>query len=203
MPGSTTDELLLLHRRLLQGDRTVPEEIARRLLKPLCEEVQRSYPQTDEQVVQDGVIEVVLDYCERPERTEVTSGLQLRRFLAARAWRKVANALRGERRRRSYEARAAAEGAVGAVEQESPLGRLIREEVEAEREQQVQRLMETLSSETDREMLRLRLVGERRTEVFARVLGVEHLPTQEQRRIVKRAKDRIDKVIQRSGGSRR
>jgi RNA polymerase sigma-70 factor (ECF subfamily) len=60
--------------------------------------------------------------------------------------------------------------------------------------------MSLLQDPTDRQILALRLQGERRTEAFAELLGISHLPIGVQRREVKRAKDRIDKILRRKGG---
>lgn len=60
--------------------------------------------------------------------------------------------------------------------------------------------MERLSDPRDQQILALRLQGERRTEAFAEILGISHLPIEAQRREVKRIKDRIDKILRRHGG---
>jgi hypothetical protein len=51
---------------------------------------------------------------------------------------------------------------------------------------------------TECEVLRLMREGEKRTSAFAIVLGIEHLPVEDQTREVKRAKDRIIKRLQRA-----
>ncbi|MGH7719589.1 MAG: hypothetical protein ACREON_12200 [Gemmatimonadaceae bacterium] len=198
MSESAGDELIVLHRRLLDGDRTASEELASRLLEPLCAEIQKDYPRVDEQVVNDGVVDAVLDYCARPDRNEASNGSQLHGLLARAAWRNVANTVRGEQRRTRREERFGRESTLTSVEDGSTLGKLVQGEDEAERGQRIGRLMQLLPEQADREALRLRLNGERRTHVFARLLGIEHLPVAEQRREVKRVKDRIDKVIRRS-----
>jgi hypothetical protein len=45
--------------------------------------------------------------------------------------------------------------------------------------------------------MQLMMEGERATHTFANVLGILDLPSNEQRKIVKRNKDRIKKIIQR------
>ena len=60
--------------------------------------------------------------------------------------------------------------------------------------------MQRLLDPRDRQILALRLQGERRTEAFAEILGLSYLPIEAQRREVKRAKDRIDKILRRHGG---
>ena len=59
-----------------------------------------------------------------------------------------------------------------------------------------------LKDAKDQRIYELRIQGERRTQVFAQILGIDHLPTGVQRREVKRAKDRIDKVLERHKGPR-
>lgn len=51
---------------------------------------------------------------------------------------------------------------------------------------------------TEREVLRLMRDGEKRTAAFAAVLGIEHLPAEDQAGEVKRVKDRIIKRLQRA-----
>lgn len=52
-------------------------------------------------------------------------------------------------------------------------------------------------SEEERQFLRLRADGVRATHVYAEGLGIAHLPDAQQRRAVKRAKDRLDKRLER------
>lgn len=192
------DSLMLLHQQLQQGDRTASEEIARLTLDLLFERTRRSYPAVDDQLVMTGVVDAVLEYCAAPEQVVVEDGEHLLNLLTRAAWRNVANSVRGERRRRTREERYGASSAVEDVEHPSPLGILLQEEETAERERRIDELMELLPAEADRELLRLRLGGERRTGAFAKVLGITELPIEEQRRAVKREKDRIDKVIRRA-----
>jgi hypothetical protein len=57
-----------------------------------------------------------------------------------------------------------------------------------------------LDSETDRQLLELKLSGERKTGAFAKILAITHLPMAEQKKIVKQHKDRIDKIVRRARG---
>jgi RNA polymerase sigma-70 factor (ECF subfamily) len=77
---------------------------------------------------------------------------------------------------------------------------LLQREENAQVHRQEEDLMSLLQDPKDRQILALRLRGERSTEAFAEILGISHLPTDAQRREVKRAKDRIDKVLRRKGG---
>lgn len=191
--------LLILHQRLLNGDRTASEEIADVLLEPLVSELRSKFPRTDEQVVWDGVIDAVLDLCARPDTFDPNRNVPLDRFLSMAAWRNVANSLRSEKRRRAREEKAAQLQPVPDVELRPPVGNKEQEEKNQQRHQQQQReeLMCRLQDPLERKILELRLSGERRTSVFAEALDIQHLPPAKQRREVKRAKDRVDQKLRR------
>jgi RNA polymerase sigma-70 factor (ECF subfamily) len=59
------------------------------------------------------------------------------------------------------------------------------------------------NDEEDRQAAALILEGERSTEEFAKIFCLGHLPNIEQRREVKRRKDRIKKRLERDGGESR
>lgn len=193
-------QLLELHRRLCHGDRTASEELADLILEPLVERVSRRFPRIDDQIIWDAVIDAFfLEYCSRPPRFDAGRAVPLDAFLLMAARRNVANALRGEARRRAREAEAAQDDAPSAVELDPTAGNILQQE-ETRQVQRQQDLMRLLQDPKDRRVLALRLQGERRTEAFAKILGISHLPTEVQRWEVKRAKDRIDKIVRRKGG---
>jgi RNA polymerase sigma-70 factor (ECF subfamily) len=140
-----------------------------------------------------------LDYCSRPHQFDERHGVPLDRFLHKASWRNVANILRSSARRRTREEESARAHASAAVELDPVVGNLLQREESAKLHQREEDLMNLLQDPTDRQVLALRLQGERRTEAFADLLGVSHLPITAQRREVKRAKDRIDKILRRKG----
>lgn len=189
------ETLLALHRRLLEGDPLASEQVARLLLSPLVEETHRDYRGLDQQLVADAVVDALLDYFEAPDG--VDDGSRIHAFLRKAAWRNAANLSRGGKRRKLREERWVAEHEATVVEDPPALGTLIEDEEKVEAEKRVAELMALLPNERDRGVLRLRLAGERAVEVFAQVLGIDDLPVREQRKMVKQAKDRIDKIIKR------
>jgi len=193
------DELLSLHKRLLSGDRVASGEIARCLLRPLVDEVSRKFPTTDGDIVSDCVTDAILDYCAKPTLFNPARGLPLARFLQMASWRNVANLVRSEKRLKAREQRAASDPETPFVELDPEAGKVTQEEARRHRRQTAQ-MLETLNNSTDRRILELRLSGERRTEAFAKILGISGLPLNIQRHKVKQAKDRIDKVLRRRGG---
>ena len=60
--GDASDQFLVLHRRLLAGDRTASEEVVSLLLGPLTREVSFKFPHMDEEVIWDGVVEALSTY---------------------------------------------------------------------------------------------------------------------------------------------
>jgi hypothetical protein len=109
----------------------------------------------------------------------------------------VANAVRGEKRRKTREEKAGQGYVESSVELDPVVGNLIQQEERVQHQRQQAELMSALQNPKDQQLLALRLQGERRTEVFAQILEISHLPIDSQRRAVKQAKDRIDKILRR------
>jgi len=188
--------LLALNKRLLEGDRVASAELTQILLPRLIREMQGKFPKTDHHLVSDGVTDALLDYCARPTVFDWKRGVPLDRFLAKAGWRNIANLLRGEARRKVREAVSAELTAEDVVELYPASGNPFQNE-QLDAKQELEKLAHLLPNETDRKLLDLKAMGERRTERFAQIMGIAHLPIEQQRREVKKAKDRIDKVLER------
>lgn len=198
--GDPSAQLLELHSRLLTGDRTASEEAMRLLLAPLLQQVSTRFQRIDQHIVWDGVIDALLDYCARPQQFDVARGVPLLRFLHLAARRNIMNALRREHRRKAREAVAGQAWAASHVALDATAGNLVQQEESVQRQRHQAALTAALRHPHDRQILALRLQGVRRTEAFAEVLGISHLPIETQRREVKRAKDRIAKILRRHTG---
>jgi RNA polymerase sigma-70 factor (ECF subfamily) len=162
------------------------------------EEIRRRFPGEDEQLVNDGVIDAVLDYCAYPTQFDAARDISLDRFLAAAAWRNVANLRTGERRRKQRERK------VGSKKREAdvafdPVARNIRQEDLRQLEEKKAAMFTALDDPKDKEILRLKLDGVRDTASYARVLDIMHLLLDRQREEVKRHKDRIMRFLRRKG----
>jgi RNA polymerase sigma-70 factor (ECF subfamily) len=198
-PRLDSSQLLEFHHRLCDGDRTASEELAELILEPLVDAVSRRFSRIDGQTVCDGVVEAFLDNCARPHQFDAGREVPLDRFLRIASERNVANLLRGDARRRAREETAHSEN-LAIVEFNPTVGNIIQQEETRALQRQQEDMMKRLSDPRDRQILALRLQGERRTEAFAEILGISHLSSEAQRREVKRAKDRIDKILRRHGG---
>jgi len=192
------DTLHRLHDRLLGGDRLASEELSRFLLAPLQEEIARRFRRMDEQLVSDGLIDAVLDYCAHPTQFDVGRDVPLDRFLATAARRNVENLLTGERRRKQRERK------VGSKKREAdvaldPVARNIQQEELQQLDKKQAAMLAALDDPTDKAIVRLKLEGVRDTGDFARVLNITHLPVAQQREEVKRQKDRVIRLLRRKG----
>jgi RNA polymerase sigma-70 factor (ECF subfamily) len=201
MPGGDDSaQLLELHRRLLTGDRTASGEVVSLLHASLTQEISAQFPHTDQHIIWDGVIDAMLDYCARPQQFDAERGVPLERFLRLAARRNVMNRLRGEQRRKVREEAAGHAWAASSVELDPAAGNLRQRDESMQQQRQRAALTQALQNPNDQQLLALRLQGVRRTEAFAEILGITHLPIEIQRREVKRAKDRIDKMLRRRTG---
>ncbi len=189
---------LALHRRLLERDPLAPEEASRLLLEPIVRQTQSRFPQLDDQLVADAVVQALLDYFDRPSRFQKGTGSELLGLLRNAAWRNAANLYRAGRRRLAREGRWAVDIETARVAEGPFAGRLAEKEAQSERERRVAQLMALLPDKVDRKVFRMRLEGQRDTAAFARAIGVDHLPISQQRKLVKQRKDRIDKVMKRA-----
>ncbi|HYR74385.1 MAG TPA: hypothetical protein VEM96_00960 [Pyrinomonadaceae bacterium] len=190
--------LLELHVRLLDGDRVASEDLAELLLMPLVRRLNRKFSRTDVQVVSDGVTDAILDYCARPQIFDPSRGVPLNTFLLMAGRRNILNLIRGEMRRKAREERFTRVSSSKVVELYPSTGNTLRKEaIKARRRTE---LMQVLSDPVDKKVFELELKGERKTEAFAKVMGISGLPVADQRRAVKRAKDRIRKLLERRKG---
>ncbi|MCI0457637.1 MAG: hypothetical protein L0Z62_11755 [Gemmataceae bacterium] len=190
------DTFQTLHERLLRGDRLASEELVRLMLPALQEEIVRRFPRVDEQLVSDGVIDALLDYCASPQQFDATQDVPLDRFLATAAWRNVDNLRIGERRRKERERKAGSKKREADVALD-PAARNIRREEREQCEERQAAILAALDDPKDKEIMTLRLEGVRDTAPYARILNITDLPVERQREEVKRHKDRITRFLRR------
>lgn len=157
----------------------------------------------DPQLIETAVLDALMERVIRAHPGDEADDASVQRQLEWAAECNVRNALRGERRRRGRQGKAGAAGAASttsSVELGDPAGKIIEEE-EADRHARDREAAKALLTDpADRRAFELMIANERRTTVYAEALGITHLPPDEQRRRVKRAKDRITKTLRRGLG---
>ena len=187
---------LALHLRLVAGDKTAPDESVLRWLPELVRKLSFQFAEVtmrDEHLVLAATLDALFDYTRDPSKYDPQRS-SLGNYLLKAARGDLINSLRRDK----TQGRDA--GSINSVEQWLSAGNSNFEEEVIDRAD-LRALWETIMSKItdplDRSLLKLMLEGERATEAYASVLGIQHLPDQEKRAIVKRHKDRISKRLER------
>ncbi|MFY9822778.1 MAG: hypothetical protein WAM82_15455 [Thermoanaerobaculia bacterium] len=186
-----------VHERLLAEHPTAPAELAEIAVGPLTRALERKYPRLkDPTLVADAVTDSLIDYFKNPGKFD-SSKRGLYGYLLMAAEGDLKNALAKRNRRQAevaedIEVEVAAAGGKVMVEARDVVAELYTERVRQE-------INELFHDPKDREMVELIFEGERATEAFVAVLGIETWTTAEQRSEVKRHKDRLKKRLREYG----
>jgi hypothetical protein len=190
--------LLALRDRLVEGDRTASEELIRHVQEPLVRTLARKFPRSIRDHVIDAATDALLDFCVRPQMFDPSLNVPVFEFLKLAASRNLQNFEKSEKRLKNREITAVELFFLENVAGADSVGNSGQEERAIDLFAAKVKLMELLPDETDRRILELRLLGEQKHEVFADVLNVGDRPIAEQQRLVKNAKDRIQKFLRRN-----
>jgi RNA polymerase sigma-70 factor (ECF subfamily) len=192
---------LEIHQRLLADDVTAPAELAQVVLEesviePLIRQLRRKFPRLNTpDLLYDSIIDALMNYIKRPSQFDPTKRSFLG-FLVMAARMDLLNALR----KKQYWKK---EISLGDVELPSGAGNIWVEEESLRDRFDSQKMWEEVCKLfpelRDLEILKLIMAGEKKTEAFAKVLEIENRSPEEQRKEVKRHKDRIQKRLERYG----
>jgi DNA-directed RNA polymerase specialized sigma24 family protein len=191
------EEALSLYLRLGGSDPVAQSDFVAAFLDPLVAFLRADSPHADDHARLTAAEDAVLSVIHNPPLYK-SDEMTLPAFLRMAAKRDLLNLLAKENRRhrrREYH---------DSVELAAGDGNSDRDEADDLPSFDEPILAAVIAGFTDveRRVFELMRAGERRTEVFAPVLGVQHLPPEEQTREVKRVKERIFKRLRRAGGSR-
>ncbi len=187
------DELLEAWRQLV-ADPTTFGPFSERVLDPLAAGIARQFPTTDPDEALSAAIDTLMWFSLNAARFDPTLS-PLPAYLRMVARGRMLNRRDSERRHR--------EGKISwdAVEHELPARNdLADDDDRPSFDSPALRDAVAKLSDADREVVELLRDGERRTAVFAEVLGFTDLPPDDQEREVKRAKDRIKARLKRAVG---
>jgi len=182
-----------IHERLVARDPTAPAELVERCLEPLIATLWSAYRLRDPTIIVDAATDALLAYAKEPRKFK-SAQRRLPGYLRMVAEGDLKNALAKERRRRQWET------PVEDVELIAAGGNSITGVELGAHEDPPAVVGRALPTALDRKIAQLILAGERATGAFAEALGISHLPELQQRRVVKRHKDRIKKRLRRSEG---
>ncbi|MFQ5741084.1 MAG: RNA polymerase sigma factor [Acidobacteriota bacterium] len=184
-----------IHARLLEGDPTAPAELAEEWFELLITKLSNRCSHTcGRGLISQAVEDALIDYLKNPSQFDGEK-LSLFGFLRMVADRDIRNELAKLRRRSKRER------PIEDVEHLVWDGNRGTEErlTQGIRARRIAEEVAQVLDEKELEVFELMVAGERRTSEFAEMLGLSKLPSPEQRREVKRWKDRIKKRLQRHG----
>lgn len=191
MPWPSDDELLAAWRRLAD-DPDAGAAVVDAVHAPLVADLAARQRTADPDAVYTAASDALLWFVEHPERYDPARS-PLRKFLLLVAERRLLNLIEAEtRHHRRRDHGIPVEHA--ADERNEP-----EDDPLSFADPRLQAALANLS-DVDREVVELIRGGERDTAAFAALLGFTHLPIDDQRREVKRAKDRILARLKRAVG---
>ena len=181
-----------IHERLLARDPTAPAELAETLGDVVFRKLRMKYAAQEPDMVRDAAWDAIRGYMERP--TAFDPGQRgLLGYLLMAAEGDLLNALAKIRRRRRRE------DLIDPVELAAFGGNKGQEQLDAQLD--VARIRPELDrlfpDQADRQAVDLIVEGERSNAAFVEVWDLGKLPLEEQRKAVKRGKDRLKKALER------
>ena len=199
----SVEEALRLYRRLLEGDPVAPPDFANAFLNPLIAWLQRTNRQIDPMACEEAAGEAIFSFILNVAKY-VPEDLEVAAFLRMAAKRDLLNLLRKESRHQRQRRD------LRLVELEPAAGKYLEREddpslslqiEEAKQERLPPNEVWQQLTEAERRFLERMQEGERSTSAFAAILGLTELSVEEQRREVKRVKDRLKKRLERTEGT--
>lgn len=181
-----------VHSRLVSGNVTAPAELYKALFPPLVSWLGSKGRTSDRDLILDAATDALLGYLKRPNAWDATKAT-LVSYLCMAADRDLLNLLKKSTRRQRYEILKSdvedAEDERNVVLDDNEAKRSVRDALAA--------VHSHIKSEQDLQFVTLMLSGERSTEKFAAILGIENETIEKKTRAVKRHKDRLKKLLQR------
>ena len=202
MAGLKDEEQVIgqeIHARLLARDATAPADLFEFYLTSTTTSLSRAFPNVDEHLVQDGVADALFNLAEHPERFD-PSRSALATYLAMSARGDLLNLLEREKRHRAHQITLDDVELVPGNRNRVVTGQDTVSAEVTEKDDLVglrSALDAACRTEQEQQVLHLVLEGERSTEAFSEILGIAGLPVAEQRRDVKRVKERLLKRLRR------
>jgi hypothetical protein len=197
------EEEHILHRRLADGDITAPADLVHLFLDHLVAWlVEKNSTRIPKELCIDAAEDALIALVKSPASFNSARGKRLAAYLRMSAQGDLRNILRREGRHHGNQIRlddvelSREAGKYLAVDDDPSLPLELQEESAHATRTVVSPVRDGLTK-AELRALDLMLQGERKTAVFAKALGIEHLPAKDQRAEVKRVKGKIKKRIER------
>ena len=193
------EEGLGLHLHLRDMNPVAVADVCQAYLNPLLGWLAARFAHVDPDLIQCAVHRALMTYVQAPQSYDPNRG-DLAMYLRMASRGDLVNLLQRERKHhRGRVGLSIVEDAVGdgnLLGTAEPAVELEQAEEAKEWQAVLENVMEKMTPE-ERSVLELMLAGERKTQVYAKALGIDTLPVAEQEREVKKMKDRIKKRLQR------
>jgi isopropylmalate/homocitrate/citramalate synthase len=188
-----TEEELSFHRRILARDDPIAfAELASTMYSSLVQNVcKRAGIHADAVLVEEAVGEALLDYHDRPDRYDPERA-GLHSYLAMAAYRDFQNAAAKEQRVKARQI-----SLFDPTLQEYMVGEQDTADSYLQAEELWSIINETFSDPVERRLITLILNKTQALTAYAQVLGIEHLPAEEQRKQVQLVKNRLTRRLRR------
>jgi DNA-directed RNA polymerase specialized sigma24 family protein len=196
----------ILHKRLSdKTDNQVSAEISELFLPLLIRSLKKSFGYlTDQHLIETVAEDTLLNYLNNPHIFTPSKG-SLIGYLYLDAYWNLKNLAEKEKKIVELYSPISEYEAEIADTKVDPETQLINKEFQdgSKGSPLTQKVLLKVTAKLDRELLQLMMNGVRETKAYAQVLKIEDLNIEEQKKIVKRHKDRLKKTIQREIGSKR
>ena len=181
---------------MLSNDPTAPAELSEVTLRPLVTRLRKTYPRLpDPALIDSAVVDALISYIKNPGQYD-PGKKDLLSYLVMSSKGDLKNLLAKQKRRKKREILIENVDNCGSnrelINDRGIVGEIELKEMKGE-------ITDIFDNTLDRSLVELILSGERNVAEFSRLLGIDNLPIEEQRRIVKRHKDRIKKRLERHG----
>lgn len=199
------DEAQVIYQRLLRNEPDAPSDFIVLLLDPLTKFLHSKYPSlSDPDLATDIVIDSLFKFVQEPTRYNSDKS-SLWSYLCMDVLGDIRNALDKEMRRQRREVPIDSV-ADGRLSRNNELEDLIIDKLvpimlseQKDMASVLEQLYAEITEPIDWQIISLICDGERKTEVYAKALGITHLPQPEQTKIVKKNKDRLRVQLKRLG----
>jgi RNA polymerase sigma-70 factor, ECF subfamily len=203
LPREMEDLGKSLHQRMVRGDPTAFAAIAESHMEWISKNLTKRYSTLyDQHLISSAVVDALYNYQGKPERYNPEKG-SLAKYLLISADGDLRNLLARDKKKTYIpiddDVELSSENQEYRVESAILVSEDNVEELVIANTSQVWDIIkEYLPAPMDQEICKLLMENIRTVDEFAKVLGLQDLPIQEQRSIVKRHKDRIKKVLLRN-----
>lgn len=183
-----------LHQQLIDGDQSVSNTLCELLLDLLSVALNRKFPQIDEDILSDCITDSIIEYLKLPSKFDPSKGPSLDSFLLMASIRNVQDFSKKSatysKKRDEY--REFLQIFVAEDGRESNIGLEEEEFLKMKSE-----LLSILQAPADQMFFEAQLNGDKDIGVYAQILGLKNSSKETQKVEVKRARDRISKVLKR------